>query len=114
MVESLVKLEHQVGRLVQHVLHHGNDPSAVALENGDSVAHGRANGVRDDRDDGELGRESAVHAHLRPVEESIAKLEGKVEGLMHQLHRFMKDQDQQFLMYGQNLVPPQRGSDGRV
>lgn len=99
MVESLVRLETQVGKLVHHL-----------VKDGESFAH-TGHGARGDPDAmrfDETTNPNRFQRPLEPAEDSLAKLEARVEGLMHQVQHIMKNHNDRFEKYGENLVPPPR------
>jgi len=97
MVESLVRLETQVGKLVHHL-----------VKDGESFVHtGHAHHQDPDaRRFDETTNTNRFQRPLEPIEDSFAKLEARVETLMHQVQHIMKNHEERFLKYGQNLVPP--------
>lgn len=95
MVASLVKLEHQVGTLLHHI---------ILKEGGASVNGTNGNGNKHveggfaERDDNNTHREHAPNktSHTdhtqhstEPMKGSVEKLEARVESLMHQMHQLM-------------------------
>lgn len=83
MVQSLVVLEQQVGRLVHHV-----------MQDGESMLH-HGHVVQD----GPRGKN--LPESRETLEEKVARLEHKVGSLMHQLHQNVHDND---ALVGDNRV----------
>lgn len=97
MVESLVRLENQVGKLVHHLIKDG--------ESFVHTGHGSKSDPGAKRFD-ETSDPNRFQRPLEPIEDSLAKLEARVESLMHQVQHIMKNHDDRFMKYGQNIVPP--------
>lgn len=104
MVESLVRLESQVGKLVHHL-----------VKDSESFAH-TGHGAKHDQDSmrfDETTNANRFQRPLVPIEDSFAKLEARVEGLMHQVQHIMKEHNDRFMKTGQNIVPPPREHEGK-
>lgn len=99
MVESLIRLESQVGMLVHHL-----------VKDGESVVHTGhgATHEQEKRYDEVPAEEGHIQRPREPIVHSLTKLENRVESLVHQVHQIMKDREERFLKYGQNLVPPEK------
>ena len=95
MVASLVRLEHQVGTLVHHMIRKEGGASAHDT-NGNGNKHvegGFAEGYDntthiDHAPSNTLHTDHTQHS-TGPIKENFQKLEARVESLMHQIHQLM-------------------------
>ena len=78
MVESIVRLEHIVEKLVKHFVLKGEDLAHLGHQNGHD--HGRSpEGTAERRENG------TSHNHHVPIEESLRRLEARVESVVNHI-----------------------------
>ncbi len=86
MTASLVALEHQVGKLVQHIVKEGEHAVLDAFNHEDGKERFAMHS-----DNGHNGH---FDSHHQSMAETIAKLEGRVHSLTHQLHVLVRQNDE--------------------
>ena len=91
MVESLVRLEQLVETLVQHIVKKGE--SLTHHSQGMMHNEGSRHHEHHDERTQEEPKPKPKPKHQLPLEESLEKLEQKVESLMHQLHEIIQNND---------------------
>ena len=131
MVESLIRLESQVGKLIHHAI---KDGESALHHNGQDGSKHEAIGAPPDGHRGRRPSEPIESLHeaayrqrydeaphpghtqrpREPVETSVEKLEDRVENLMKQVQHMMKDGQDRFEKYGENIVPPSQEERGEV
>lgn len=89
MTASLVALEHRVGQLVHHIAKGGEHAVHDAFHNEDGKERFAMHSASGHHADGPMHAEH-FEKHSDPMAETIAKLEGKVHSLTHQLHMLVK------------------------
>lgn len=99
MVSSLVKLEHQVGSLVHHLLPKGGEASARETYGNETqpprvgFAERYEGTIRHDpQNTSHTDHTSNQHA-MELMRENLRKLEARVDGLVHQMQGLMHHQD---------------------
>ena len=91
MVENLVvRLEQLVETLVQHIVKKGESLTrqSQGMTHNEGSRHHEHHEHHDERT-----QEEPKPKHQLPIEESLEKLEQKVESLMHQLHEIIQNND---------------------
>ena len=101
MVESLVRLENQVGKLIHHFVKDGE-----SLLHKPHTPHTSESAKR--FDEPTEPHEGRLQRPLEPIEESLRKLEQRLESLVAQVAGIMRDRQKRFEMVGENIVPPPR------
>lgn len=117
MVESLIRLEHQVGKLLHHHQQNGHVDNAS-----DGSKHEGSKAPPDGSSEpepseslldaayrvsyDEVPHSAHTHRLREPPETSLDKLAHRVEGLRLQVQHLMKNSQDRFEKYGENIVPP--------
>ena len=92
MATSLIALEHQVGKLLHHIVKDGEHAIHDAFHHEDGKERFAIHSANGHQADGPMHAEH-FEKHRDPTAEAIAKLEGKVHSLTHQLHMLEKQND---------------------
>ncbi|KAL2045557.1 hypothetical protein N7G274_001985 [Stereocaulon virgatum] len=96
MVGSLIRLENQVGKLIHHF-----------VKDGEHLLH-MPHSVESTKrfDEPSESHENRLQRPLEPTEESLKKLEDRVESLTAQVKGILKDRQEKFEKGRESLVPP--------
>lgn len=93
MTASLVALEHQVAKLVHDIVKDGEHALHDAFNNEDGKERFAMHSAGHHQADGPMHAEH-FEKHHDSMAETVAKLEGKVHSLTHQLHVLVKQNDE--------------------
>lgn len=99
MTASLVALEQKVGKLLHHIAKDGEHAVHDALNHEDGKERFAMHSANGHQADGPMHVEH-FEKHHESTAEIVAKLEGKVHSLTHQLHMLVK-QNEELIRNGQ-------------